>query len=218
MSKVLLLLNPILTTSLIYPMAEVYPISIYNDQQGVLSPPMHNFFLEHEGQQLCPCCHAFMHIFPPYIPLGGWWHELIWRLSLYKLCFHGNYPGCSTTLFFLLLLVGWCSNRRLDSMYEPTKPPARVCSEIFINVRWKQIKVTTKPFFLVRWDLRLLLSLSQIYSCPYSLINFFALDLPKSALIYSECQMDCSCCLLSLWPQNRSLNYLWTFLCLGCQN
>ena len=56
--------------------------------------------------------------------------------------------------YFLLLLVGWCSNRRLGSMYvslvtpyEPTKPPARVCCEIFINGRWKQIKVTKKPFF-----------------------------------------------------------------------
>ena len=52
---------------------------------------------------------------------------------------------------------------------------------------------------------------------PTTLIPLFALDLPKSALIYSECQMNRSCCLLSLWPQNRSLNYLWTFLCLGCQ-
>ena len=92
-----------------------------------------------------------MHIFAPYIPLGGWLHELIWRLR--KLCFHGNYHGCPTTLFFLLL-VGRCFNRCLDSMYvslvtwyESTKPPARVCCEIFINVRWKQIKVTKKYFF-----------------------------------------------------------------------
>ena len=113
----------------------------------------------------------------------------------------------------------------LVTSYEPTKPPARVCCEIFINGRWKQIKVTKKTFFLVRWDLRLLFSSSQIYSCPYSfdqkfvtpttMIHLSALDLPKSALIYLECQMNRSCCLLSLWPQNRSLNYLWTFLCLG---
>ena len=102
---------------------------------------------------------------------------------------------------------------------------ATVCCEIFINVGSKQIKVTKKTFFLVRWDLRLLFSSSQIYSCPYffdqkfatttALINFSALDLPKSAFIYSECQMNRLCCLLSLWPQNRSSNYLWTFLCLG---
>ena len=49
------------------------------------------------------------------------------------------------------------------------------------------------------------------------LIHLSALNLPKSTLIYSECQMNHSCCLLSLWPQNRSLNYLWTFICLGCQ-
>jgi len=92
--------RPILTTSLIYPMAELYPISIYNDQQGILSSLMRSFFLESEGQQLCPCCHAFVHIFAPYISLGGWWHELIWRLSQHKLRFFGNYPGCPTTLFF----------------------------------------------------------------------------------------------------------------------
>jgi len=86
MSKLLLLPNPILTTSLIYPMAELYPISIYNDQQGVLSPPLCSFFLDREGQQLCPLCHAFMHIFAPYIPLGGRWHELIWHPR--KLRFH----------------------------------------------------------------------------------------------------------------------------------
>ena len=120
---------------------KLYPISIYNDQQDVLSPPLRSFFLEREGQQLCPLCHAFMHIFAPYISLGGRWHELIWCLR--KLRFHGNYHGCPHTIF-LLLLVGWCSNRCLDSMYvslvtsyETTKPPARVCCEIFINGRWK---------------------------------------------------------------------------------
>ena len=92
--------RPILTTSLIYPMAELYPISIYNDQQSVLSPPMRRFFLKREGQQLCPCCHAFMHIFAPYIPLGGWWHELIWRLR--KLRFHGNYHCCPHTIFVVV--------------------------------------------------------------------------------------------------------------------
>ena len=104
MSKVLLLSNPILMTSLIYYMAELYLISIYNDQQSVLSPPMRRFFLKREGQQLCPCCHAFMHIFAPYILLGAWWYELIWRLSLHKLRFHGNYQGCPTTLFFCCYL------------------------------------------------------------------------------------------------------------------
>jgi len=85
-----------------------------------------------------------------------------------------------------------------------------------------------KAFFLVRWDLVLLLSSSQIYFCPYSfdqkfatpttLIHLSAFDHPKSALIYSECQMNCSCCLLSLWPQNRSLNFLWSFLCLDAKS
>jgi len=85
-----------------------------------------------------------------------------------------------------------------------------------------------KAFFLVRWDLVLLLSSSQIYFCPYSfdqkfatpttLIHLSAFDLPKSALIYSECQMNRSCCLLSLWPQNRSLNFLWSFLCLDAKS
>ena len=63
-------------------------------------------------------------------------------------------PWLPKHTIFLLLLDGWCSNRRLGSMYvslvtsyEPTKPPARVCCEIFINVRWKQIKVTKKYFF-----------------------------------------------------------------------
>jgi hypothetical protein len=99
MSKVLLLPNPILTTSLIYPIV-VTGNCIQSPYITISTPPMRNFFLEREGQQLCPYCHAFMHIFAPYIPLGGWWHELIWRLSLHKLCFHGNYPGCLTTLFF----------------------------------------------------------------------------------------------------------------------
>ena len=149
----------------------------------------------------------------------------------------GNYHGCPATLFFFCCYWSadrWCSNRCLDRMYvslvtsyEPTKPPARVCCEIFTNMRWKQIKVTKKLFFLVRWDLGLLLSSSQIYFCPYSfdqkfatpttLIHLSAFDLPNSALIYSECQMNRSCCLLSLWPQNRSLNYLWTFLCLDAK-
>lgn len=60
-------------------------------------------------------------------------------------------------------------------------------------------------------------SFDQKFVTPTTLIHLSALDLSKSALIYSECQMNHSCCLLSLWPQNRSLNYLWTFLCLGCQ-
>ena len=107
---------------------------------------MRSFFLEREGQQLCPCCRTFMHIFAPYIPLGGWWHELIWRLR-------NPFPWH----LFLLLLVGWYSNRRLGSMYEPIKPPARVCCEIFTNVRWKQIKVTKKSFLWLDeiWDFNL---------------------------------------------------------------
>ena len=62
----------------------------------------------------------------------------------------------SHTIFFCCYWSAdrWCSNRCLGSMYvslvtsyEPTKPPARVCCEIFTNVRWKQIKVTKKLFF-----------------------------------------------------------------------
>ena len=78
----------------------------------------------------------------------------------------GNYHSCPATLFFCCYWSAdrWCSNRCLDSMYvslvtsyEPTKLPARVCCEIFTNVRWKQIKVTKKLFFWSDeiWDFNL---------------------------------------------------------------
>jgi len=96
-----------------------------------------------------------MHIFAPYIPLGGRWHELIWHPR--KLRFHVATTTVAQPHYFFFCYWSadrWCSNRCLGSMYvslvtsyEPTKPPARVCCEIFTNVRWKQIKVTKKLFF-----------------------------------------------------------------------
>jgi hypothetical protein len=65
---------------------------------------LRSFFLEREGQKLCPLCHAFMHIFAPYISLVGRWHELIWHPR--KLRFHVATTIVASHIMFLLLLVG----------------------------------------------------------------------------------------------------------------
>lgn len=101
---------------------------------------------------LVPCLHAyFCTIYPPRWPVA--WIDMASTQTPFS-C--GNYHGCPATLFFCCYWSAdrWCSNRCLGSMYvslvtsyEPTKPPARVCCEIFTNVRWKQIKVTKKLFF-----------------------------------------------------------------------
>ena len=165
MSKVLLLSNPILTTSLIYPMAatENYIQSPYIMISRVFSL-LHCAvsFWSVKDNNCAPCampsCIFLHHIFP--LVAGGMnWYGV-----------YANSVSMATNTvaqphYFFLLLVGRCFNRRLDSMYvslvtwyESTKPPARVCCEIFINMRWKTNQNYKEAFFLVRRDLRLLLS------------------------------------------------------------
>ena len=126
------------------------------------------------------CLHAyFCTIYLPRWPVA--WIDMASTQTPFS-C--GNYHSCPATLFCCCYWSAdrWCSNRCLDRMYvslvtsyEPTKPLARVCCEIFINGRWKKIKVTNKPFFLLvltpltkslsrqqRWFIYLLLTFQSL--------------------------------------------------------
>ena len=218
MSKILLLSDPILATSL-----------ILSYDRNRKPSPMQFFSMVHGGQQstivppilyplsYAPYCHAFMHIFYMIFPLR--WLVAWINMGSMQTPFPCQQPRFPNHIICLLSLVGRCPNKRLGSRfvncvssYEPTKPPARVWCGI-INMRWKQIKVIMKAFF---W------SNNEIWDKTHLITNLFLPLLlwpkvcqannadspyyswpPKSTLIYQECQMNRSYCLLSLWPQTR---------------
>ena len=215
MSKILLLSDPILATSL-----------ILSYDRNRKPSPMHCFSMVRGGQQstivppilyplsYAPYCHAFMHIFYTIFPLR--WLVAWINMGSMQTPFPCQLPRFPNHIICLLSLVGRCPNKRrfvnCVSSYEPTKPPARVWCGI-INMRWKQIKVIMKAFF---W------SNNEIWDKTHLITNLFLPLLlwpkvchannadspycswpPKSTLIYQECQMNRSYCLLSLWTQTR---------------
>ena len=179
MSKILLLSDPILATSL-----------ILSYDRNRKPSPMHCFSMVRGGQQstivppilyplsYAPYCHAFMHIFYMIFPLR--WLVAWINMGSMQTPFPCQLPRFPNHIICLLSLVGRCPNKRLGSRfvncvssYEPTKPPARVWCGI-INMRWKQIKVIMKAFSgqIMRFETKLTSSL--IYSFPYSFDQKFA--------------------------------------------
>ena len=184
MSKILLLSDPILATSL-----------ILSYDRNRKPSPMQFFSMVHGGQQstivppilyplsYAPYCHAFMHIFYTIFPLR--WLVAWINMGSMQTPFPCQLPRFPNHIICLLSLVGRCPNKRLGSRfvncvssYEPTKPPARVWCGI-INMRWKQIKVIMKAFFWSNneiWDKTHLITNLFLPTTP---IHLTVLDLPS---------------------------------------